>query len=98
MRVSALGVEEQRVPVMVQFESPLEEWASLGMGIRVAARFFLWKSDDVIQIPVSVLFRQGGEWSVFAVAEGRAGLRAVKPGAAAVYGARCWRGWMREKW
>ena len=80
MRLSALGVEEQRVPVLVQFESPREEWASLGKGFRVEARFILWESDDVMQIPVSALFREGDEWSVFVVDEGRARLRTVEPG------------------
>jgi HlyD family secretion protein len=79
-RISALGVEEQRVPVLVEFVSPREHWAALGDGYRVEARFVLWESDDVLQIPTSALFRHEGRWAVFVVSNGRAELRTVSTG------------------
>ena len=79
-RVSALGVEEQRVPVWVTIESPREGWAALGQGYRVEGRFILWAAEDVLQVPTSALFRVGDRWQVFVVENGRAGLRAVTPG------------------
>lgn len=79
-RVSALGVEEQRVPVWVTIESPREDWAALGQGYRVEGRFILWAAEDVLQVPTSALFRVGDRWQVFVVESGRARLRAVTPG------------------
>lgn len=76
-RISALGVEEQRVPVMVEFVTPRDQWAALGDGYRVEARFVLWEGFDVLQIPTSALFRLDGRWSVFVIANGRAERRAV---------------------
>lgn len=80
MRVSALGVEEQRVPVLVVLDAPREDWARLGKGYRVEARFILWEGDDVLQIPVSALFRHEDEWAVFVVEDGRAVRRRIEPG------------------
>lgn len=71
-KVSALGVEEQRVRVIVDFSSPREAWQRLGDGYRVDARFVLWTGEDVLQLPTSALFRHGEGWAVFAVQGGRA--------------------------
>jgi len=79
-KISALGVEEQRVRVIVDFVSPREDWQSLGDGYRVEARFVLWEGDDVLQVPTSALFRQGEGWAVFAVEGGRARLTPVESG------------------
>jgi HlyD family secretion protein len=80
--VSALGVEEQRVPVRANLTSPAGEWAGLGSGYRVLARFVIWEGDDILQIPTSALFRSesGAGWEVFAVENGRAARRAVQVG------------------
>lgn len=64
-KVSALGVEEQRVRVIVDFASPRAAWARLGDGYRVEARFVLWQGADVLQLPTSALFRQGTGWAAF---------------------------------
>lgn len=80
MRVSALGVDEQRVPVMVRITSPRDDWQQLGDGYRIEARFILWEGDDVIHIPTSALFRSDDQWTVFVVEDGRARLRAVETG------------------
>src|SRR5690606_29855349 len=52
LKISALGVEEQRVNVIVDFEGPREEWSSLGHGYRVEAAIVTWSADDVVQAPV----------------------------------------------
>jgi HlyD family secretion protein len=71
-KISALGVEEQRVLVIVDITSPPEQWARLGDGYRVEAGFILWEEPDVLQIPASALIRAGGEWYAFIVEDGRA--------------------------
>lgn len=71
-KISALGVEEQRVRVIVDFAAPREAWARLGDGYRVEARFVLWEGDDVLQVPTSALFREGEGWAVFVIDAGRA--------------------------
>lgn len=79
-RVSALGVEEQRVRVLVDLISPREDWTALGEGYRVEARFILWEGEDVLQVPTSALFRDDDRWTLFVVDGGRARLRPVTPG------------------
>ncbi len=64
-KISALGVEEQRVLVIVDITSPREEWQNLGDQYRVEARFVTWEGQDVLQIPSSALFRVQGDWAVF---------------------------------
>lgn len=79
-KVSALGVEEQRVWVIVAFTSPPERWQRLGDGYRVEASFILWEANDVLQIPASALFRDGDGWAAFAVEQGKAVKRRVQVG------------------
>lgn len=79
-KVSALGVEEQRVWVIADITSPFEDWSRLGDGYRVEARFVIWESDNVLQAPASALFRTGDTWAVFVIEEGRALERLVEIG------------------
>jgi HlyD family secretion protein len=79
-KISALGVEEQRVRVIVDFTSPREAWQRLGDGYRVEARFVLWEGKDVLQLPTSALFRHGEGWAVFALDGKRARLTLVETG------------------
>ncbi len=79
-KISALGVEEQRVLVISDFTSQAELWQRLGDGYRVEARFILWQGEDVLQVPTSSLFRKGDGWSLFVVEGGRARLRQVQVG------------------
>jgi HlyD family secretion protein len=71
-KVSALGIEEQRVNVVIDFSDPPEKWQRLGHGYRVETRIVLWRGDDVVKLPLSALFRaddgahQGGGSSVSA--------------------------------
>lgn len=79
-KVSALGVEEQRVWVIVSFSSPASRWQRLGDGYRVEASFILWEGQDILQIPASALFRDGEGWATFVVEQGKAVRRAVQVG------------------
>ena len=79
-KISALGVEEQRVRVIVDFTSPREAWARLGDGYRVEARFVLWQGKDVLQLPSSALFRNGKGWAAFRLEGSRARLTPVEIG------------------
>ncbi len=77
-KVSALGVEEQRGNVVVDFVDPPETWQSLGDGYRVEARIVVWERADALKVPASALFRYGERWAAFVVADGRARRRLVE--------------------
>lgn len=79
-RYSALGVEEQRVPVIIDLLSARDEWESLGDGFRVVAEFIVWQGSEVLQVPSSSLFRDGEKWALFVVNGGKAHLRIVRIG------------------
>ena len=79
-KVSALGVEEQRVRVIADLASTTGDRQRLGDGYRVEARFIVWESDDALTVPASALFRRDDGWAVFVVEGGRARERAVTPG------------------
>jgi len=79
-KVSALGVEEQRVNVIIDFTSPFEQRQRLGHGYQVEARVVLWEADSVISVPLTALFRDGDDWSVFVEEGGRAAMRRVEVG------------------
>lgn len=74
-RVSALGVDEQRVNVLIDL---LDAPASLGDGFRVEIRATVWEADSVLTIPSSALFQRSGGWAVFTMESGRARLRRVE--------------------
>jgi HlyD family secretion protein len=80
MKVSALGVEEQRVNVIIELEDPASAARKLGDGYRVEVRVIVWREDNVLKVPTGSLFRRADEWAVFVVEEGRARLRLVKLG------------------
>lgn len=79
-KVSALGVEEQRVWVISDIVSNVLRWERLGDGYRVEASFILWDGTDVLQVPTSALFRVGDRWAAFVVEDGRARRRIVEVG------------------
>jgi HlyD family secretion protein len=79
-KVSALGVEEQRVKVIIDITESAERWRHLGHGYRVEPRIVLWESNDVLKVPLSALFRQGSAWAVFVNRGGRARLQTVAIG------------------
>lgn len=76
-KVSALGIEEQRVNIVADFVDPP---GRLGDGYRVEARIIIWESKDALKVPSSALFRHGEGWSVFVIEEGRARRREVETG------------------
>jgi HlyD family secretion protein len=80
MKISALGVEEQRVNVIIDFVDPRDRRASLGDGFRVEVRIVVWEKADVITVPTSSLFRLDGEWSVFVIEGDLARRRPVRIG------------------
>ena len=79
-KVSALGVEEQRVLIISDITSEAGQWQTLGDGYRVESRFILWENTDVLQIPASALFRIDDQWAVFVVDDNRAQRRPVTIG------------------
>jgi len=79
-KVSSLGVEEQRVLVIVDITSPPEQWRVLGDGYRLEAHFIVWEGKDILQVPTSALFRSGKEWAVFVEEKGKARRLVVEVG------------------
>jgi len=77
-KISALGVEEQRVNVVLDFVEPLDRVQTIGDGFRVDAHIVTLKADDALQAPVGALFRRGEGWAVFVLEGDRAVLRQVK--------------------
>lgn len=79
-RISALGIEEQRVPVVLDLLTPAEERVGLGDQFRVHVALVVWQADEVVQVPQSALFRSAGDWALFVEREGQASLRRVEVG------------------
>jgi HlyD family secretion protein len=79
-KISALGVEEQRVNVVADIVTPVDERATLGDNFRVEGRVIVWESDKVLKVPVSALFRRGNESAVYVVRGGKAVLVPVEAG------------------
>ncbi|MET3336333.1 MULTISPECIES: efflux RND transporter periplasmic adaptor subunit [Bradyrhizobium] len=80
LKVSALGIEEQRVRVTIDFSDPPENWASLGHDYRVVVHVTTWSAQDALSVPVSALFRRGDQWAVFVEQNGRARTTLVQIG------------------
>lgn len=72
LKISALGIEEQRVGTVIDLIDPAASWAQLGHDYRVIVHVGVWSGDSVVAVPVSALFRKGDDWAVFAVRDGRA--------------------------
>lgn len=79
-KVSALGIDEQRVKVILLLTSPPEEWSQLGDGFRVVTRIALWREEGVLTIPVGSLFRDGADWATYVLRYGRARLQTISLG------------------
>jgi HlyD family secretion protein len=79
-KISALGVEEQRVYVVADFVDPVDRRPTLGDSYRVEARIVIWESRDVLQAPAGALFQRGGVWQAFVVEGSHVRLRSVKVG------------------
>ena len=79
LKVSALGIEEQRVNVIIDFASD-EGWERLGHGYQVESRVVLSDADNILTVPLTALFREGDKWALFVEEGGRARLRPVTTG------------------
>jgi HlyD family secretion protein len=79
-KISALGVEEQRVNVVADLLTPPEARTNVGDNFRVEARIIVWEAGDTLKVPAGALFRQGSQWATFVVESGRAHLRVLKVG------------------
>lgn len=80
-KISALGVEEQRVNIIIDFAGvEAGKLARIGHGFRVEPRIVLWEGDGILMVPTSALFRHGADWAVFRVEDGRARLVTVRIG------------------
>ena len=79
-KVSALGIEEQRVNVILDITDPYDVWRSLGHGYRVDVHVVAWEGDHAMVVPLTALFRRGDGWAVFVDRGSRAERRAVTPG------------------
>jgi len=77
-KISALGVEEQRVYVVVDITDPASERSTLGDAYRVEARIVTWESDAVLKVPTGALFQRGDTWQTYVMDGGRAWLRQVE--------------------
>jgi HlyD family secretion protein len=81
-KISALGVEEQRVAVVATPTGPAADWQALGDGYRVELRIAVAEQKDALRVPVGALFRRGEAWAAFVVRDGRAREAAVQVGRA----------------
>jgi HlyD family secretion protein len=79
-QVSALGIDEQRVEVILALRGDPAEWRLLGHGFRVIARIALWREEEVLSVPVGALFRDGSDWATYVVHDGRARLQTISLG------------------
>jgi HlyD family secretion protein len=77
-KISTLGVEEQRVNVLIDVLSPREQWVGLGDGYQVDTRITVFTQDDVEIIPAGALFRRGDSWNAYVLKDGRAQVRDIK--------------------
>ncbi|MFN0122256.1 MAG: efflux RND transporter periplasmic adaptor subunit [Blastocatellia bacterium] len=93
-KISALGIEEQRVNVIADFT---EQNASLADGYRVEARIVMWEAAEVLKVPLSALFRRGDAWHVFVLEQGIARLRPVETGQRTQLEAEVQRGLRRDE-
>jgi HlyD family secretion protein len=80
LKVSALGIEEQRVHITIDFVDPPEAWSRLGHDYRVTVHVTVWRSENAMTLPVGALFRQGEDWAVFLAKDARARTTVVKIG------------------
>jgi HlyD family secretion protein len=79
-KISALGVEEQRVNVIADLITPPNQRANVGDNFRVEAKIVVWEASDALKVPAGALFRQGESWAAFTLVDGKARLQTVKVG------------------
>jgi HlyD family secretion protein len=79
-KVSALGIEEQRVTTVLQLSDPKDDWKTLGHDFRVFVRITAWEHDDALRVPLSALFRVDSDWAVFRIEDGIARQTVIRIG------------------
>ncbi len=79
-KVSALGIEEQRVRVLIDLTSPPETYARLGHDFRVFVHIASWSRESVLRVPIAALFRSGTDWAVYRYEAGKARVATVTIG------------------
>jgi HlyD family secretion protein len=79
-KVSALGVEEQRVNVIADLVTPSNQRTNIGDNFRVEASIIIWESADALKVPAGALFRERDQWSTFKLVDSQAHLQTVKVG------------------
>jgi HlyD family secretion protein len=79
-KISSLGVEEQRVNIVADFDCDPDKRSRLGDGFRVEGRIVVWESDSVLKAPAGALFRQADRWAVFLHRRGKAVMQIVQIG------------------
>lgn len=87
-KVSALGIEEQRVRVILDFIDPPEKWEKLGHAFRIVARIVVWQGENELLVPLGALFRRDQSWAVFVMANGRAEVRPIEIGERNIHAAQ----------
>ncbi len=80
LKISALGVEEQRVNVIVDFDDPVAASRQIGDAYRVDVRIEVWRNEHALTVPVGSLFRAGSEWAVFVADASRVRLQPIAIG------------------
>ena len=79
-KVSALGVEEQRVNVVADLLTPPDRRRSVGDNFRVEAKIIIWETNQALKVPAGALFRRGETWAAFILNGSRAHLKTIKAG------------------
>jgi HlyD family secretion protein len=79
-KVSALGIDEQRVKAILEIVDPPSQWTGLGHQYRILAHILTWQSDNALQIPLSAVFRKRGDWAAFKIVDGKAKLTKIETG------------------
>jgi HlyD family secretion protein len=74
-KISSLGIEEQRVNVILDIENPP---SVLGHNYRVVVRLVVWSADSILQVPIGALFRSEGKWAVFVVQDEIARMKTIE--------------------
>lgn len=80
LKVSALGIEEQRVNVIIDLDDPQGPASRLGHGYQIDASVIIWSDDDAVRLPIGAAFRKDGDWFAYRVENNKARLTALKIG------------------
>jgi HlyD family secretion protein len=97
-KVSALGIEEQRVNVIIDLASEFSEWSRLGHGYQVDVDIVIWKKKELLTVPVTALFRDQQEWAIFLANNNTVEKRIIKIGRKNAFRAEVISGMQEDDW